>query len=259
MEAVEVKQKQEQKRKAEEKKLKKDKTVKAKPEAAVAKAAKPADQPKPAAKKTKPVKTKEKSPAGRGKKYLAVKKTVDRQKLYGLSAAMKLVKALKTAGFVESVELHLNVVKTGLRGEAVLPHSIGKTVRVKVADDALLEQIGKGNLDFDILVSHPAFMSKLAKYAKILGPKGLMPNPKNGTISSDPAALVEKFSKGALRWKTEAKFPLIHQMIGKVTFSETQLEENCRVLVASVGRANIQKLVVKLTMSPAVKIDPNTV
>ncbi len=252
LEEVEEKQKKEQKRKAEEKKLKKDKTVKVKSEKTEA-----VEKKSPTEKKTKVAK--EKKTASRGKKYLAVKKMVDRTKFYPLVEAIQLAKTLKTATFDEAVELHLNVDKVGLKGEVELPHSTGKIVRVKIVDDALISQIEKGVIDFDILVSHPSFMVKLAKYAKILGPKGLMPNPKNGTVSPNPQELVDKFSKGTLRWKTEVKFPLIHQMIGKASFTEKQLMENCRVLLASIGKVHIQKLVVKLTMSPAVKIDLNTV
>lgn len=190
----------------------------------------------------------------RGKRYQEAKKMVDKKKSYSVSDAIKLLKKMNHAKFVESVELHLNVDKEGIKGEVELPHATGKTVRVVVVDDKVLLNIEKGKLDFDILITHPQFMPKLARFAKVLGPKGLMPNPKAGTISSNPDEVAKKFSKGALRWKAEAKAPLIHQMIGKISLSEKALIENASAFLSSVGKAHIQTAYIKTTMSPSIKI-----
>ncbi len=191
----------------------------------------------------------------RGKKYQEAKKLVDAKKTYTLDQALKLLKKMKLSKFDESVELHLNVDQTGLKGEVDLPNSTGKTLRVKIVDDKVLADIEKGKLEFDLLVTNPSYMPKLAKFAKILGPKGLMPNPKAGTISPKPEEVAKKYEKGALRWKTEAKFPLIHQMIGKVSFEDKKLLENAEAFFKSVGKAHIFSAYIKSTMSPSVKID----
>lgn len=191
----------------------------------------------------------------RGKNYLKAKKQIDKNKIYSIKEAIELLKKIKYANFDESVEIHLNVKKTGLKGEVELPHSIGKELRVAIVNDKLLGEIEKGKIDFDILITHPSFMPKLVKYAKILGPKGLMPNPKAGTISENPEETAKKFKKGLLRWKTEPKFPLIHQVLGKLSVDERDLEENITAFIKSVGLNNIEKAFIKSTMSPSLKID----
>jgi len=113
----------------------------------------------------------------------------------------------------------------------------------------------KGKIEFDVLVTHPSFMPKLAKFAKVLGPKGLMPNPKAGTVSTKPEEVVKKFEKGMLRWKTEAKFPLIHQMIGKISFEEKKLIANAEKFIEAVGKTHIKNAFIKTTMSPSIKLE----
>ncbi|OGK10229.1 hypothetical protein A2767_02150 [Candidatus Roizmanbacteria bacterium RIFCSPHIGHO2_01_FULL_35_10] len=191
----------------------------------------------------------------RGKKYQKVKKMVDGKKEYPIKDAVILLKKLKFAKFDESVELHLNADETGLKGEAELPHSTGKTTKVRIVDDKVLEEIAKGKLDFDILITHPQYMPKLAKFAKVLGPKGLMPNPKAGTISPKPEEVAKKFSKGAIRWKTEPKAPIIHQMIGKISLEEKAIGENASAFLSAVGKAHIRSAFIKTTMSPSIKLD----
>lgn len=191
----------------------------------------------------------------RGKKYKEAKELIDKTKFYLLEDAIEILKKMKLSKFDESIELHLNVDEIGLKGELDLPHSTGKIVKVAVVDDKVLSDIEKGKIDFDILVTHPSFMPKLAKFAKVLGPKGLMPNPKAGTISTTPEEVVKKFSKGILRWKTEPKFPLIHQMIGKLSFETKALAENGAKFINAVGKPHVKKVVIKSTMSPSVKID----
>jgi len=191
----------------------------------------------------------------RGNKYLQAKQKIESGKIYPLNEAIGHLKKLTYAKFDESVELHLNTTEEGLRGEVTLPNSIGRSVRVAIVDDAVLTEIEKGVIEFDVLISHPSFMSKLAKFAKILGPKGLMPNPKAGTIGLEPEKLAEKYKKGSIRWKTEAKFPLIHQMIGKISLKSEQIHENAKSFIDSVGAKKITKAYIKLTMSPSLQID----
>lgn len=255
LEEVEKKQKKEQKEKAAQKKAAKKKesveialSSSSIPSRDLKKSQKTQTLPK-TPKKAKAVATKP-----RGKRYEEVKKLVDRTKYYSLNEAVALVKKLKTAKFDESVELHFVVDETGLKGEVELPHSTGKTVKVAVVDDRILAEIEKGKLNFDILVTHPSFMPKLAKFAKVLGPKGLMPNPKAGTISSNPDEVVKKFAKGMLKWKTEPKAPLIHQMIGKVSFEEKNLVANAEKFISAVEIKHIMKAYIKSTMSPSIKL-----
>jgi large subunit ribosomal protein L1 len=146
------------------------------------------------------------------------------------------------------------VDETGLKGEVELPNPTGKLIKIAIIDDKILSNIEKGRIEFDLLVTHPSFMPKLAKFAKILGPKGLMPNPKAGTISTTPEEVVKKFQKGMLKWKTEAKFPLIHQMIGKLSHEEKNLITNAEKFLSSVGSKHILKAYIKSTMSPSIKV-----
>ena len=111
----------------------------------------------------------------------------------------------------------------------------------------------KGKIDFNILLATPQMMTKLAKYAKILGPKGLMPNPKSGTITDNPQDLAEKMA-GKVQFRAEAQQPLIHQIIGKVDDSQKNLEENFQTLIQAVGPKNIQKAVITSTMGPGIKV-----
>ena len=245
VEEIEKQEKEEQKQKAVEKKAaekKAPKTEDVAEEAPVVKKSKKKESA-PVVKKVK------------GAKYLKAKKMVDVKKAYTLPEAVALLKKMKYVSFDESVELHLNVDKTGLKGELDLPHSTGKMVKVAIVDDKVLNDLENGRIEFDILITHPSFMPKLAKYAKVLGPKGLMPNPKAGTISPNPEQVAKKFLKGMLRWKTEAKFPLIHQMIGKLSFDDAKLVENAKVFIEAVGRVHILQGYMTGTMTPAVRLD----
>jgi len=254
LEEVEEKQKKEQKEKAKQKK------AAAKKEAVIEEPKKEEDQEKEkTAKKAKAVEKKievKKNVArARGAKYQKALKGLDRTKKYSITEAVSILKKIKYTKMDESVELHLNVDKTGLKGEVDLPYSTGKTVRVRIVDDKTLSELEKGQFNFDILVTHPSFMPKLARFAKVLGPKGLMPNPKAGTISPKPEEIAKKFEKGMLRWKTEPKFPLIHQLIGKVSAEDKNLVENANKFLQSVGRAHVLSAYIKTTMSPSLKID----
>ena len=256
---VEEKQKKEQKEKSKGKKMQKKKIDIG---VGVIRPAVGVDHDRPVLKKTEkspnPPKT-PKSPKAvsikpRGKHYQEARKMIDRNKYYSLKEAISLLKKIKLTKFDQSVELHFVMDETGLKGELELPFSTGKTVRVKIVDDSVLSDLEKGKIEFDVLVTHPSFMPKLAKYAKVLGPKGLMPNPKAGTVSMKPEEVVKKFEKGMIRWKTEAKFPLIHQMIGKISFEEKNLLVNAEKFIEAVGKTHIKNAFIKTTMSPAVKL-----
>lgn len=249
LEEIEEKQKKEQKEKSSSKKLQKKKEEIEKKE--TVKTQEKKDEVKKEKKEVEKIVFTSKK---RGKRYEENKKMVDKKKIYDLKEAILILKKFKKASFDESVEIHLNVDEIGLKGEVELPYSTGKTIRVKIVDEKVLEDIEKGKLDFDVLISHPSFMPRLTKYAKILGPKGLMPNPKAGTISTNPEEVLKKFQKGVLRWKTESKAPLIHQMLGKISMKEEELIANIEKFIESVGKKHILKAFIKTTMSPSVRI-----
>lgn len=194
----------------------------------------------------------------RSQKYKESLMKIDHDKLYSISEAVSLLREVSFAKFGGSVELHINTTEKGLRGNVKLPHGTGKEVRVAIANaetiDKLVEQVEKGKIDFDALVAHPAVMGKLARVAKFLGPKGLMPNPKAGTISPTPEKIAEKFKAGEINWKTESEFPIIHQVIGKMAFKDNQLTENFEAFIKSVGDTKIKAITLKSTMSPGIKV-----
>lgn len=209
-------------------------------------------------KEKKQVEKKVKKVKQRGKKYQELKKLVDQKKDYSIKEAITLLKKMDSFNLKQSVEIHLNVDKTGLKGEVDLPYSIGKEVRVALVNDQVLKKIEEGRIDFDVLISHPSYMPKLARFAKVLGPKGLMPNPKAGTVSTNPEEVAKKFKTGMIRWKTEPKFPLIHQMVGRLSMKEEELEKNIEAFLRSVKLTHIHKAFIKGTMTPALKLDLNS-
>ena len=190
----------------------------------------------------------------RSNHYLASKAMVDPKKNYPLSEALELLLKMQNGKFDETAELHINTVTQGVSGQITLPHGTGKQTKVVVATDAVITEIEKGKINFDILVADPSMMPKLAKVARILGPKGLMPNPKSGTISNKPEEIAKKYSAGLIAFKTEGKAPLIHLVVGKISFGDKKLEENVKALIAAVKKENIQKAVLKSTMSPGIKL-----
>ncbi len=211
-----------------------------------------AEQTEKKAKKAEKVVVEKKSqPALRHKKALA---GLNLEKMYSVGEAVTILKKIKYANFDESVELHINAAAQGLRGEVELPFSTGKKVRVAIVSDALLTDIADGKLEFDVLISHPSYMPKLARFARVLGPKGLMPNPKTGTISDKPEEVAKKFMGGLLKWKGEAKFPLIHQMVAKISQDDKEIVGNVQAFIKAVGVSNIQAVFIKTTMSPALKL-----
>lgn len=194
----------------------------------------------------------------RGKKYKQMSEKVDANKIYSLEEAVKLAKELKTAKFDESVEVHIKTnidpKKTDqqIRSTVVLPHGTGKTKKVAVitstsakeakeagaeivGGEEMIDKIAK-KVDFDVLVATPEMMPKLAKVAKILGPKGLMPNPKTETVTTKIKETVEALKKGKAAYKSDDGGN-IHQVVGKVSFDDAKLVENIKAFLESVEKA----------------------
>jgi large subunit ribosomal protein L1 len=196
----------------------------------------------------------------RGKRYVEKASLVEKNKLYSISDAVSLIKETSLTKFDGTVEMHVNLNtqvmgdKKDLRGSVTLPHGTGKEVRVAVADEKIIDEIVAGKFNFDILVAHPSMMPKLAKVARILGPKGLMPNPKNGTVTQDTDKRVKELSHGQVNFKTEPDQPLIHLIVGKVSFDEKKLTENINAVVAAIGASKISRITLASTMGPGIKI-----
>jgi large subunit ribosomal protein L1 len=221
----------------------------------------------------------------RGKKYLEASKLYDKNKLYVVEEAIGLVKKTSFTKFDASVEVafRLNLdprqAEQNLRGAIVLPHGTGKTLRVVViadgekikeavaagadraGDDELIEEISKGWLDFDVLVATPSMMGKLGKLGRVLGPKGLMPNPKTGTVTMDVAKAVEEIKNGKIEYRTD-KVGNIHAPIGKVSFDALKLNENLQALYQQLVRIKpstvkgsyVKNITVSSSMGPGVKV-----
>lgn len=179
---------------------------------------------------------------------------VDPSKVYSLAEGLELLKSLQRGKFDETVELHINTATTGISGSVTLPHGTGKKTRVAIATEELIAEVEKGKIDFDILVAEPGMMPKLARVAKVLGPRGLMPNPKNGTITPKPEEVVKKYEGGQLNFKTEAKNPIMHLTVGKMSFGTEKLSENIESMVSAINKLNIVNITLKSTMSPGVKV-----
>lgn len=195
-----------------------------------------------------------KAPKQRGKKYQAAQAKIDKTKLYPLPAGVKLVKETSYSAFDGTVELHLVIKKTGFSTNVTLPHPTGKKKKIEVANKATIEKLEKGKVDFDVLLATPEIMPRLVPFAKILGPKGLMPNPKNGTLIKK-AADAKKFSGNRITLKTERKAPLIHTIVGKVSQNEKEIIENTQAIFSAIGERQIQKAYLTSSMGPSVKID----
>lgn len=241
-------------------------------------------QVKAKTKKAKEEKVEKKKPS---KRYLGLLKEVDKSKTYSVEEAVELVKKTATTKFDSSVEAHINLrIDSGkqeqqIRTTATLPKGTGKKIKVLVfgakdlkaikesgalvGDEDTLAEIEKGKINFDKVVATPEWMPKLAKVAKVLGPKGLMPNPKSGTVSATPEKVVEGLSGGMIEIKTENS-PIIHVVIGKASFKNQDLEENVKSLIASVKAAKpdevkkelISSIYLTSAMGPSVKLDLST-
>ena len=224
------------------------------------------------------------------KRREALLKKVDATKEYSVDEAMATLKELKSAKFDETVEVALNLnvdprhADQMVRGSVVLPNGTGKKVRVAVfakdakADEAkaagadlvgsdeLIEQIQAGNIDFDIVISTPDMMGVLGKVARVLGPKGLMPNPKTGTVTMDVTKAVENAKGGQVNFRVDKKGN-IHAGIGKISFDIEKIKENFNTLLETINRAKpasskgrfITNAAISLTMSPSITLDTSEV
>lgn len=223
--------------------------------------------------------------AKKGKNYRKAAELVDGNKSYSIQEAVELMKKAKYAKFDESVEfsIRLNVdprhADQQIRGAMVLPNGSGRTQKVCVICDSakqqeakdagadfvgekeLLEDIKKGWMDFDVIVATPNMMGQLGKLGKILGPKGLMPNPKTGTVTMDVAKAVEDIKKGKVEYRVD-KDGNINMLIGKVSFDDAKLVENFNAIYNTILKARpaavkgnyVQGLTISSTMGPGIKI-----
>lgn len=195
----------------------------------------------------------------RSKKYQEAAKLVDKTKLYPLADAVSLVKKTSITNFDGTVELHINLnpvmldVKKGFRTGVQLPHGTGKEVKVVIADDTVIEEIQSGTINFDVLVAHPSMMPKLAKVARILGPRGLMPNPKTGTVTPEPEKRAKELSSGQVNIKTEPDNLLIHMPVGKISFDDKDIIANIRAVLAVLDK-KIARISISSTMGPGVRV-----
>ena len=223
----------------------------------------------------------------KGKKYLEVSKLVEKNKLYSLEEAVELVKKTTVTKFDSSVELamrlNLDTKKADqqLRGAFVLPNGTGKTKKVLVlakgpaataakeagadyvGDADYLEKIEKENwFDFDVMIATPDMMPALGKLGKILGPKGLMPNPKTGTVTMDTASAVNDVKKGRVEYRTDS-YGNVHVLVGKTSFTDEMLVENIKAFVSLIIKSKpsvvkgeyIKNISIASTMGPGVKVD----
>lgn len=216
-----------------------------------------AKQEKKATKKSKTKKQAKKS--ARSKKYLEKTELVDHKKKYSVAEAVKLVKELSFSKFDGTVSLALKLEKAkkaedAIRGTIKLPHGTGKKQKVVVVTEEIIEDIKKGSLDFDILVSTPEMMPRLGVLAKVLGPKGKMPNPKDGTVVEDPTAVIEDLSEKIVRYRTDAGRN-IHLPVGKVSWDAEKLEENINFVLKSLIRFKKESATLSPTMGPGVHLD----
>ena len=225
----------------------------------------------------------------RGKRCTDAVEKIDREKHYSLDEGLELAKSPGGVKFDETIEL---TVKLGidprhteqmLRGTVALPAGTGRQVKIAVfaqgqaaqaardagadivGDDDLVKQVEGGDMDFDVVIAEPSMMPKLGKVGKILGPRGLMPNPKTGTVTDDIAKAVEDFKAGKVNYRTD-KFGNVHVPIGKASFESQSLEQNFQAVMDELQRAKppaakgryLQKVSVCTTMGPSIKINPET-
>lgn len=220
-----------------------------------------------------------------GKKYLVKAKSVNRTKSYSPAEAFKLVKETAPAKFDESVDLAMKLgvdpKKHSIRGTVMLPGGSGKTKRVAViakpdkvkeaeaagavaaGGDDLIQKISGGWLDFDVILATPDMMPAVGKLGKLLGTKGLMPNPKSGTVTNEIGKTVKEFQGGKVEFKMD-KNGALHMMLGKVSFESKALEDNFRASLNAIVHlkpsglkgAFVESITVSSTMGPGIKIDP---
>jgi len=196
------------------------------------------------------------TPKTHSRRYQYLKKQTDPKKLYPLSEAIKLQLQLSQSRKLKTTELHINLTESGLRGEIKLPHSTGKTQSIEIFSEKTITKINANKLDFDVLLATPKDMPQLARFAKILGPKGLMPNPKNGNLIEDPKKRAEELSSGAtLSYKSEPKTPLLHLNLGPITQDSDKLTQNIIAIIKRISLLKIKSAYITTTHTPSTKID----
>ncbi len=223
----------------------------------------------------------------KGKSYRARLEKIDRDRRYTLEEGLKLVRETARVKFDETVELAVRLgvdprqADQNIRGTVLLPHGMGKTVQVLafakgekekeaqeagadfIGNDELVKKISGGWLEFDKAVATPDMMATVSRIGKILGPRGLMPNPKAGTVTQDIGKAVRELKAGKLEFRVD-KAGIVHIPIGKVSFSEEHLVENARTILASLMRAKpasakgiyVRGVALSTTMGPGIKVDP---
>ncbi len=212
---------------------------------------------KPVKKAGKKKTTKSVKPKKRSKKYIEIVGDFDKNKRYPLEEAVELVKKLSYSKFdgTISVDVRLSKLKSdeSVRGTIRLPNGIEKKMNIAIADEDLIEKIKKGEIGFDILLATPQMMPKLAQVAKILGPRGLMPNPKDGTVVDDPDKARGEMAEMA-RYRADAQRN-IHITIGKVSWESKKLVENIKVALKGLGKYKKDTVAISPTMGPGIKIE----
>jgi len=199
-------------------------------------------------------KAKAKKVRARSRVYSSRRSQIDKTKKYDIFAAIEMLKKLSYSKFDGTVEVHAALREEGASATLTFPHSTGKSRVVVIATDAILADVEAGKIEFDILVASPDQMPKLAKLARILGPKGLMPNPKTGTLTPNPEKAKQQLEAGSVTIKTEKKAPLIHVVIGKVSTDTKALAENIEALLKAF-KGKVLKMHISASMSPSVKVD----
>lgn len=193
-----------------------------------------------------------------GAKHREAVAQVDKNKVYPLTEAIELAKKTSYVKFDATLDVHirLNPAKKNedaVRGTVTLPHGTGRERRVVIVTDEMIEKIEKGWTDFDVAVATPDMMPKLAKLAKILGPKGLMPNPKSGTVTTEPERVAEELKGGRVEFKADS-LNNIHQAVGKVSWETGKLAENIQTFVGALPKNRIKSIALAPTMGPGVKL-----
>jgi large subunit ribosomal protein L1 len=190
---------------------------------------------------------------GRSKRYKDRAVKIE-DKAHALPEAVELLKQVAYSKH-KTIELHLVVREASMRGELSLPHSTGKDIKVEIFSEALADKIKAGKLDFDILLAKPEDMPKVAPLAKVLGPRGLMPNPKSGTVTDSPEARAKELSTGAtLAYKTEAKAPIVHLVVGNLDQPNEELVANIKAVIEAMGMGKVIRATLKSTMSPGISL-----
>ncbi len=211
--------------------------------------------PIPAEEKKEEKEAVQREPKVRSKQYKKAKKKIDIEKNYPVEKAVELVKETSLSSFTGNLEAHLVISKQGDMGEVDLPYFKGKEKKIAVMDGDILEKIEQGDIDFDVLLAEPKWMAELGKYGKVLGPQGLMPNPKDGTLVDNPEKLKKKMEKKeTISLKTERKQPVMHLVLGNLDQPTKELVANVKALIEKLGPKKIKKLVLAATMGPGIKV-----